>query len=85
MHFPLLPMLLLKWDSVGSLAAHGTELLSALAGHLVLEFPSRKWDGERRRDLVLPIPADEWGQAFFGLQVNSPGQMLRPSPGAASS
>lgn len=52
-------MLLLKWDSVGSLAAHGTELLSAVSGHLFLEFPSRKWDGERRRDLALPIPADE--------------------------
>lgn len=84
MHFPLLSMLLLKWDSVGSLAAHGAEL-SALSGHLFLEFPSRKWDGERRRDLALPIPADEWGQAFYGLQVNSPGQMLRPNPRAACS
>lgn len=84
MHFPL-PMLLLKWGSVGSLAAHGTELLSVLSSHLFLEFPSRKWDGERRRDLALPIHADEWGQAFFGLQVNSPGQMLRPSPRAACS
>lgn len=67
------------------LAAHGTGLFLPASGHSCPELPSGKWDGERRRNLALPIPFSEQGQACAGWQVNKPAQMLTHGPVTAHS
>lgn len=66
---------------LGSLAA----LLLLALGHWCPEFPSGKWDAERRRGLALPTPNGEWVQACVGPRVNAPAQMLTYSPMSACS